>query len=56
MPKLLQNKKYAYLCIISRKMWGDEIDYLLADKQEDFLQVDSIALGVCSQDSPKYQK
>ena len=54
MPKLPQNKKYAYLCIISRKMQGDEIDYLLADKQEDFLQVDSIDLGVCSQVSPKY--
>ena len=35
---------------------GDEIDFLPADKQESFLQVDSITLGVCSQACPKYPK
>ena len=37
-------------------MGNEEVDFLLADKLESFLQVDSIALGVCSQASPKYPK
>ena len=44
-----QNKKFAYHCIISRKVWGkNEVDFLPADKLENFLQVDSFTLGMCS--------
>ena len=49
-----QNKKFAYLCNISRKAWG--VDFLPANKHEDFLQVDKIILGLHSQASPKYPK
>ena len=34
---------------------GDEVDFLPADKQESFLQDDSITLGVCIQKDSKYQ-
>ena len=84
-----QNKKFAYLCNISRKI-GDEVvllpadkyestqstqnnkfaislqylekngkskvDFVLADKYQRFLPMDSIILGVCSQTSPNYPK
>ena len=36
-------------------MW-DEVDILLVDKDDSFLQVDSITLGVRSQACPKYAK
>ena len=49
-----QNKKFTYLCNISRKAWG--VDFLPANKHEDFLQVDKIILGLHSQASPKYPK
>ena len=49
-----QNKKFAYLCNISRKAW--EIDFLPAIKHESFLQVDSITLDLRSQVCPKYSK
>ena len=35
---------------------GDEVDFLAADKNESFLQVDSITLGLRSQACPKYPK
>ena len=35
---------------------GDEVAFLLADKHENFLQVDSITLCVQSQAFPKYPK
>ena len=35
---------------------ANEIDFFPADKQESFLQGDSITLGVCSQACPKYPK
>ena len=35
---------------------GDEVDFWPADKDETFLQIDSITLGVCSQTCPKYPK
>ena len=35
---------------------GYGIDFLPADKHKNFLQVDSITLGVCSQGCPKYLK
>ena len=43
-----QNKNFAYLYKISRKAWGrgggSEVDFLPANKHENFLQVDSITL------------
>ena len=35
---------------------GDEVDYLPANKQKGFLQVDSITLSLFSQACPKYPK
>ena len=35
---------------------GDEVDFLAADKHENFLQVDTVTLGVYSQAYPKYPK
>ena len=35
---------------------GYEIDFLPADKHKNFLQVDGIILGMCSQACPKYPK
>ena len=49
-----QNKKFAYLCNMSRKAFSDEVDFLRADKHENFLQVDSITLSVRSQTCAKY--
>ena len=47
-----QNKKFAYLCNISRKA-GYEVDFLHADEHKNFLQFDIITLGVGSQACPK---
>ena len=33
-----------------------EVDFLSANKHESFLQIDSITLGVHSQEFPKYSK
>ena len=44
------------LCIISRREWGNEVDFLPADKQKTFLQVYSITVGVHSQACPKFPK
>ena len=49
-----QNKKLAYLCNISKKNIGDEVDFLLAEKYKRFLQGDSITLDVRSQAYLKY--
>ena len=35
---------------------GDIVDFLLADKHENFLQVDSFTLGLSSQACPKYPR
>ena len=52
-----QNKKFAYLCNISRKAWeGGGWGFLPANKHEHFLQVDGITLGLRSQACPKYPK
>ena len=50
-----QNKKLAYTQYFQKSM-GDEVDFLSADKDESFIQVDSITLGVHSQACPKYPK
>ena len=51
-----QDKKFAYLCNISRKNMGDEVVLLPVDKYKSFLQDDTIILGVCNQACPKYLK
>ena len=51
-----QNKKFAYLCNISRKALGVKLIFLPANKHKRFLWVDSITLGLCSQACPKYPK
>ena len=57
-----QNKKFAYLCNISRKAWGGEggvageVDFLPANKHKSFIQVDHITSGLRSQACPKYPK
>ena len=42
------NKKITYLCNISRKNVGDEVDFLPADEPKSFLQFYSITLVVHS--------
>ena len=51
-----QNMKFAYLCNVSRRTWGDKVVLLPAHKYESFLQDDTIILGFCNQASPKYPK
>ena len=51
----VQNKKFAYLCNLSRKTW-DEVDFLLTDKDASFLQGVSITLVEQSQACPKYTR
>ena len=34
----------------------DEVDFLLADKPQRFLQIDTITLDVCGQPCPNYPK
>ena len=50
------NKNFAYLCNISRKMWGMKLNFFPADKDESFLQVHCITLGLRSQTCPKHPK
>ena len=49
-----QNKKFAYLCNISRKAWL--VDFLPVDKLKNFLKDDCFTFGVHSQLCPKYPK
>ena len=53
--KITPKKKFAYLCV-SLENHGGKVDFLPANKYENFLQVDSITLGLCSQTCPKYPK
>ena len=50
--------KLAYLCRrrYIQKSMGDEVDFLAADKQKSFIQVDTITLGVFSYACSKYSK
>ena len=50
-----QNKKFAYLCNISRKH-GDEVDFFPPDKHGSCVQDDHITFVVHSQACPKYPK
>ena len=51
-----QNNNFTCIYSYLLKNLGDEVVFLPADKQEVFLQVDSINLGVRSQACPKYPK
>ena len=44
-----QNKKFDISLQYLQKNMGDEVDLLAADKDENFIQVGNITLGVCSQ-------
>ena len=49
--------EFEYLAISTENHRGVcEVDFLPADKNNNFLQVDSITLGVHSQGCPKYPK
>ena len=45
-----------HIFAISPEKHGGEVDFLPANKHEDFLQGDSITLGLHSQTCPKYPK
>ena len=51
-----QNKKFAYVCNISRKTCETKLIFCLPDEHEIFLQDDSIFLDMHSQACPKYPK
>ena len=55
-PDQSTQNKFAYLCNISIKALGIKLSFFPADKQESFLQVGSINLGVISHTGRKYQK
>ena len=48
-----QNKKFPYICN-SPKNVGNEINFLATNKYQNFLQIDSITLGVRSLPYPMY--
>ena len=50
-----QNKKFAYLCNISRKTW-DEVDFLHVLKHESFLQIDTMIIDGDDEGFPKFSK
>ena len=52
MPKVHKITSLQYL----KKNIKDEVDSLFAEKRQGLLQVDTIILGVCDQESPNYQK
>ena len=45
-----QNNKFAISLQYLKEKVMDEVDFLHADKHERFLQIDTIILGVCSQE------
>ena len=47
-----QNKKFTYICN-SPKNGGNEVNFLATNKYQNFLQIDSITLGVRSLPFPK---
>ena len=54
MPKVL--KISLHILQYLQKSMGFEIDFLPADKHKNFLQIDSITLGVHGQAWPKHAK
>ena len=51
-----QNNKFAIPLQYLKEIVKDEVDFLLADKHQRFLQIDTIILGVCGQACPNYPK
>ena len=41
---------------MSPEKYGDEVDFLTADKDKSFLQVDGVTFGVHNKTCPKYPK
>ena len=50
-----QNKKFPYLCNISRKTW-DEVDFLHVVKHKIFLQIDAMIIDEDDDGFPKFSK
>ena len=50
------NYKFAISLQYLEKNGKSKVDFVLADKYQRFLPIDSIILGVCSQTSPNYPK
>ena len=50
-----QNKKFVYLCNISRKTW-DEVDFSDVVKHESFLQIDTVITDGDDGGLPKFSK
>ena len=55
MPKI-PKMRILHVFTICPENHMDEVDFLPANKHKSFLQVDSIALVVCSETYPKYPK
>ena len=51
-----QNKKVLIHLQYFKENVTDEVDFLPAVKNQRFLQIDTINLGVCGQASPRYRK
>ena len=49
-----QNNRFTIFLQYPKKNMKDEVEFLLADKRQRFLQIDSIILGVCGQACPNY--
>ena len=51
-----QNNNFAKSLQYLTENVKDEVDFLLADKRQRFLQIGTIILGVCGQAYPNYPK
>ena len=56
MPKLCKITSLLFLCNILRNRWGDEIDFLQADKHKSFLQINTIIFDGDGPPLPKFLK
>ena len=56
MPKVPKIRSLHIFAISPEKTWGYEVVLLPTDKYESFLQDNTIILGVCNKDYPKYSK
>ena len=55
-PQSTQNNKFAISFQNPKENRKNEVDFLLADKHQRFLQIDTIVLGVCGHACPSYSK
>ena len=56
MPKMFLANQFARFCKSLLKKLKDQVDYLFAEKHQNFLQVSAIAFAGCGQVCPKYPK